>query len=92
MTSPFSAVFRLRYSLRDDRRSFEQLPLRATIKGIIAELRVTAVAVAERLPVPEGYSAAHVHGFVKKALNAKSDETFILEVSTLRRDGDVAAA
>jgi hypothetical protein len=49
---------------------------------VIAELRITAEAVAEKIPVPTGYSPAHVHGFVKKALAAKSDETFILEISS----------
>ena len=49
---------------------------------VIAELRLVAEAVAEKLPVPSGYSPSHVHGFVKKALAAKSDETFILEVSS----------
>jgi len=53
-----------------------------TLGEVIAELRVTASAVVEKLPVPSGYSPAHVHGFVKKALAAKSDETFILEVSS----------
>jgi hypothetical protein len=49
---------------------------------IVAELRLLAVALVERLPVPPDYSAAHVHSFVKKAIAAKSDETLILEVSS----------
>jgi hypothetical protein len=49
---------------------------------IVAKLRVSGAALAERFPVPPDYSAAHVRGFVKKALDAKSDETFILEVSS----------
>jgi len=52
------------------------------LSEIIAELRVTAAAIAKRLPVPPDYSADHVRGFVKKALAVKSDETFILEVSS----------
>jgi hypothetical protein len=49
---------------------------------IVTELRATAATLAEQLPVPPDYSADHVHSFVKKALAAKSDETFILEVSS----------
>jgi hypothetical protein len=56
---------------------------------IVAELRVSAAALVERLPVPPDYSAAHVHGFVKKALDAKSDETLILEVSSRLWDLDL---
>jgi hypothetical protein len=52
------------------------------LEEVIAELRITAEAVAEKIPVPSGFSPDHVHGFVKKALAAKSDETFILEVSS----------
>jgi hypothetical protein len=52
------------------------------LEAVITELRVAAEAVAEKIPVPPDYSPAHVHGFVKKAIAAKSDETFILEVSS----------
>jgi len=46
------------------------------------EFRVLAIALVDRLPVPPDYSAAHVHGFVKKAIKAKNDETIVLEVSS----------
>jgi len=52
------------------------------LSEIAAEFRVMAFGLVERLPVPPDYSGAHIYGFVKKALAAKSDETLILEVSS----------